>query len=29
MHGPSYSGDGAGQLLELADAYTALVAAAV
>jgi flavorubredoxin len=29
MHGSSYSGDGAGQLLELADAYTALVAAGV
>ena len=29
MHGSSYSGDGAGQLLELADAYTAMVAAAV
>ena len=29
MHGSSYSGDGAAQLLELADAYTAMVAAAV
>ena len=29
MHGSSYSGDGAGQLLELADAYTAMVAASV
>jgi flavorubredoxin len=29
MHGSSYTGDGAGQLLELADAYTAMVAAAV
>ena len=29
MHGSSYSGDGAAQLLELADAYTAMVAAGV
>ena len=29
MHGSSYSGDGAAQLLELADAYTAMVAATV
>jgi flavorubredoxin len=29
MHGSSYSGDGAGQLLELADAYTALVSVTV
>ena len=29
MHGSSYSGDGAGQLLELADAYAAMAAAPV
>jgi flavorubredoxin len=29
MHGSSYSGDGAGQLLELADAYGAMVTAGV
>jgi flavorubredoxin len=29
MHGSSYSGDGAAQLLDLADAYTAMVASGV